>query len=49
VRLNSLDRSATVVERRNPVPRERLERVLKDIDEVGGAPGAGAAVTSTSI
>ena len=40
VRLNSLDRSATVVERRNPVPRERLERVLKDIDAVGGDPGA---------
>jgi hypothetical protein len=40
VRLNSLDRSATVVERRNPVPRERLERVLKDIDAVGGDPAA---------
>ena len=39
VRLNSLDRSATVVER-NPVPRERLERVLKDIDAVGGDPAA---------
>ena len=40
VRLNSLDRSATVVERHNPVPRERLERVLKDIDAVGGDPAA---------
>jgi hypothetical protein len=38
VRLNSLDRSATVIERRNPVPRERLERVLTDIDAIGSDP-----------
>jgi hypothetical protein len=40
VRLNSLDRAATVVERHNPIPRERLERVLKDIDAIGSNPGA---------
>jgi hypothetical protein len=40
VRLNSLDRAATVVERLNPVPRERLERVLKDIDAIGSDSGA---------
>ncbi|HEY5616858.1 MAG TPA: CHAT domain-containing protein [Vicinamibacterales bacterium] len=40
VRLNSLERAATVVERRNPVPRERLERVLKEIDAIGSNPGA---------
>jgi hypothetical protein len=40
VRLNSLDRAATVVERHNPVPRERLERVLKDIDAIGSDPTA---------
>jgi hypothetical protein len=35
VRLNSLDRSASVIERRNPIPQERLERVLAEIDEIG--------------
>jgi hypothetical protein len=40
VRLNSLDRSATVIERRNPVPRERLNRVLADIDAIGADPHA---------
>jgi hypothetical protein len=45
VRLNSLDRAATVIERHNPVPRERLERVLKDIDAVGGDPAADPATT----
>jgi CHAT domain-containing protein/cysteine peptidase C11 family protein len=45
VRLNSLDRSATVVEHRNPVPRERLERVLTEIDAIGSNTGAEAAST----
>jgi hypothetical protein len=40
VRLNSLDRSAAVVERRNPIPRERLERVLAEIDAIGANPAA---------
>jgi hypothetical protein len=35
VRLSSLDRSATVVERRNQVTRARLERVLAEIDTIG--------------
>jgi CHAT domain-containing protein len=35
VRLSSLDRSATVVERRNQVTRARLERVLAEIDAIG--------------
>jgi CHAT domain-containing protein len=35
VRLSSLDRSATVVERRNQITRARLERVLKEIGEIG--------------
>jgi hypothetical protein len=35
VRLNSLDRSSAVLERRNPVTRERLERVLTEIDAIG--------------
>ena len=37
VRLSSLDRSATVVERRNQVTRARLERVLAEIDNIGAA------------
>jgi hypothetical protein len=37
VRLSSLDRSATVVERDNPVTRARLERVLVEIDRIGAA------------
>ena len=35
VRLSSLDRSSTILERRNPVTRTRLERVLADIDAIG--------------
>jgi hypothetical protein len=35
VRLASLDRSATVIERRNPVTRSRLSRVLAEIDDIG--------------
>ena len=35
VRLSSLDRSATVVERRNQITRARLERVLAEIDNIG--------------
>jgi hypothetical protein len=35
VRLSSLDRSATVVERRNQITRARLERVLAEIDTIG--------------
>lgn len=35
VRLSSLDRSATVIERSNPITRARLQRVLAEIDEVG--------------
>jgi hypothetical protein len=35
VRLSSLDRSATVVEHRNPVTRERLINVLEEIDAIG--------------
>jgi hypothetical protein len=35
VRLSSLDRSATVVERRNQVTRARLARVLEEIDTIG--------------
>ena len=42
VRLSSIDRSATVVEKRNPITRERLERVLKEMDEVGLASGKDA-------
>ncbi len=42
VRLSSIDRSATVVEKRNPITRERLERVLKEMDEVGLASGTDA-------
>jgi hypothetical protein len=40
VRLNSLERGATVVERRNPIHRERLDRVLQEIDAIGSNPGA---------
>jgi hypothetical protein len=36
VRLSSLDRSTTVVERRNQITRARLDRVLEDIGEIGG-------------
>ncbi len=35
VRLSSLDRSATAIERRNPVTRSRLERVLSELDGIG--------------
>jgi CHAT domain-containing protein len=35
VRLSSLERSASVLERKNQVTRQRLERVLKDIDHIG--------------
>jgi CHAT domain-containing protein len=35
VRLSSIDRSATVIERRNPVTRERFQRVLAEIDQIG--------------
>jgi hypothetical protein len=35
VRLSSLDRSTTVIERKNPVTRTRLEQVLAEIDEIG--------------
>jgi hypothetical protein len=45
VRLNSLDRAATVVERRNPIPQERLERVLAEIDEIGSSPITDSAQT----
>ena len=37
VRLSSLDRSATVVEKRNQITRARLERVLAEIDNIGTA------------
>jgi len=37
VRLSSLDRSATVVEKRNQITRARLERVLAEIDNIGAA------------
>jgi len=40
VRLASLDRAATVVERRNRVTRDRLARVLAEIDAIGDASGA---------
>ena len=36
VRLSSLDRSTTVVERYNQITRARLQRVLKEIGEIGG-------------
>lgn len=36
VRLSSLDRSTTVVERRNQITRARLDRILEDIGEIGG-------------
>ena len=36
VRLSSLDRSTTVVERRNQITRARLDRVLEEIGEIGG-------------
>ncbi|MEO5741892.1 MAG: CHAT domain-containing protein [Vicinamibacterales bacterium] len=36
VRLSSLDRSATVVERRNQITRSRLDKVLEEIGNVGG-------------
>ena len=36
VRLSSLDRSTTVVERYNQITRARLNRVLKEIGEIGG-------------
>jgi hypothetical protein len=36
VRLSSLDRSSLVVEHRNPVTRERFEKLLDDIDAIGG-------------
>jgi CHAT domain-containing protein len=35
VRLSSLERSSTVLERRNQVTRARLEQVLKEIDRIG--------------
>lgn len=35
VRLSSLDRSTTVVERHNHITRKRLERVLTEIGEIG--------------
>ena len=35
VRLTSLDRSATVVERHNQITRARLDNVLEEIDEIG--------------
>jgi len=35
VRLSSIDRSATAVEHRNQLTRERLENVLEEIDAVG--------------
>lgn len=35
VRLSSLDRSTTAIERRNFVTRARLERVLAEIDQIG--------------
>ena len=37
VRLASLDRSATLLERRNKVSRQRLDRVLREMDAVGAA------------
>lgn len=37
VRLSSLDRSATVVEKRNQITRARLQRVLSEIDKIGAA------------
>jgi hypothetical protein len=37
VRLSSLDRSATVVEKRNQITRARLDRVLAEIDNIGAA------------
>ena len=37
VRLSSLDRSTTVVERHNQITRARLDRVLEEIGEIGGA------------
>ena len=40
VRLSSLDRSATVVEKRNQITRARLERVLVEIGNVGAATDA---------
>ena len=40
VRLSSLDRSTTVVERRNQITRARLARVLEEIGEIGGDVGA---------
>lgn len=36
VRLSSLDRSSTVIERRNPVTSARLAQVLAEIDAIGG-------------
>jgi len=36
VRLSSLDRSTTVVERYNQITRARLQRVLQEIGEIGG-------------
>ena len=35
VRLSSLDRSTTVVERHNQITRARLDRVLRELDEIG--------------
>lgn len=37
VRLSSLDRSATVVEKRNQVTRARLDRLLAEIDKIGAS------------
>jgi hypothetical protein len=45
VRLSSLDRSATVVEHRNQITRDRLERVLLEIDKIGGDVDAPPATT----
>jgi CHAT domain-containing protein len=36
VRLSSLDRSTTIVERHNQITRARLDRVLQEIGEIGG-------------
>ncbi len=49
VRLSSIDRSATVVEKRNPITRERLERVLKEMDEIGLASGKDAQQASRIV
>src|SRR6185436_14728842 len=45
VRLSSLDRSATVVEHRNQITRDRLHRVLSEIDAIGSDVDAPAVTT----